>query len=682
MSALAALRRVRLILASGVIVRAIAWGLAAAGTLLIGAVLADIAAPLALGVREALLWIAGASGLCVAFALAVRDRAVLSARDVALWIEEREPALRFRLISAVELGDPRLARDVAPRRWPVLAMRRTGRALATPALIVAVIGALLVLLPAGAVARVRGPRAGDSLERAGVRSSGASRLEPLVALVIAPAYAHAAPRSIDNPATIRALVGSEIVLRGRGAAAGIFARIGNDSVSAASDSADRWSIAARAPVTPAAIELVDRGYEKIITSEPIHDAPPVVTLASPARDTVLRVARGRLSLAATASDDIALESVWFELIVSSGEGETFTFRSAELHKTPVHGKAFDLSGALSLDSLHLKAGDILHVRAAARDANDVSGPGVGYSETRAIRVARPGEYDSVALDAAPPTDEDKSIVSERMLIMLAEALDRQRPTLVHDSLVRESQSIAADQKRLRRTVGDVVFSRLGGSPSGEETVGADSPARARTMQELLARADSATSRAIDPTDFGGGEAPVIAVNTPLLEAYNAMWDAGGALEIGEPGRALPFMRRALAAIERARQAERVYLHGRAPQIVVDVGRARLQGKDKGSSSTRRPLTASDSAAQTRELRFARAMEMLDRARPAAIDSLLLLRIDALSSAPELAAALRDATTALRGDEARAAATALARARRALGGIPVARDSLSRWGVVP
>jgi hypothetical protein len=62
-----------------------------------------------------------------------------------------------------------------------------------------------------------------------------------------------------------------------------------------------------------------------------------------------------------------------------------------------------LSAVISIDSLGLKPGDIVHLRAVARDANDVSGPGIGVSETRSIRIARSDEYDSVAVDAAAPS---------------------------------------------------------------------------------------------------------------------------------------------------------------------------------------------------------------------------------------------------------------------------------------
>ena len=77
------------------------------------------------------------------------------------------------------------------------------------------------------------------------------------------------------------------------------------------------------------------------------------------------------------------------------------------------------------------------------------------------------------------------------------------------------------------------------------------------------------------------ETPLVATNRPLLEAYNAMWSASSELEIGEPGKAIPFMKKALDALQAARSAERIYLRGKTRAVVVDIDRVRLQGKDKG-----------------------------------------------------------------------------------------------------
>ncbi|MGH7623348.1 MAG: hypothetical protein ACREMU_13475, partial [Gemmatimonadaceae bacterium] len=125
----------------------------------------------------------------------------------------------------------------------------------------------------------------------------------------------------------------------------------------------------------------------------------------------------------------------------------------------------------------------------------------------------------------------------------------------------------------------------------------------------------------------------------------------------------------------------VYLRGAAPPVVVDVSAARLQGPEKGASSVRAPVPA-DTAEAARARRFARIVAQARRHPAAAIDSLLVLRIDALAGAPDFAAALHDAATAMRGRRPDDAATALAHARRLLAGAPVVRDSIARWGIVP
>ena len=194
---------------------------------------------------------------------------------------------------------------------------------------------------------------------------------------------------------------------------------------------------------------------------------------------------------------------------------------------------------------------------------------------------------------------------------------------------------------------------------------ADSADSARAA--LLRAASAATSTGEEILDFEGDETPVIAINRPLLEAYNAMWEASRELDQGETARALPPMRRALEAIQRARQAERIYLRGKAPAVVVDLGRVRLTGKETGSASARVPRPPADPAAARRAARLAAAIELSSREPAAAIDSLVLLRVEALDAAPPLAAAIADALEALRGG--RDATALLARARRvAEGGV--------------
>ena len=45
----------------------------------------------------------------------------------------------------------------------------------------------------------------------------------------------------------------------------------------------------------------------------------------------------------------------------------------------------------------------------------------------------------------------------------------------------------------------------------------------------------------------------------------------------------------------ARSAERLYLRGTPPRVVVDLARVRLTGKDKGTPGARTPRLATDAA---------------------------------------------------------------------------------------
>ncbi|MEO6877056.1 MAG: hypothetical protein ABI205_01160, partial [Gemmatimonadaceae bacterium] len=500
MNVFSRLRVVRAILVMGVALRAVVWGAAVALTLVVGVAVADLATPLPASVRGMLLGVAIIAAVVAATALAWRDRAALSLSRVALWVEERFPQLEYVLVTAVETGHAGPMR-VSPELWASAARRRTARALGVPVAVVAAVVVVILAMPRGAMARVRTPHAGDALERPGRANAAASRLTPLVAEVVPPAYSGERTLTVDEPSDVRALVGSTFTLRGRGDGSTIVARLAGDSsvhaTLAATTAGDRWTMVLRVPAHAVAVQLSDRSFSRVVVIEAVADNPPAVTLVMPARDSVLRTPRGRIALSANVNDDFGISSASFEYIVSSGEGETFTFRSGVLgavKPNALHALHASLSSSLSIDSLSLKPGDIVHLRAVARDANIVSGPGLGVSETRSIRIARTDEYDSVAVDAAAPSEADKSLVSERMLIMLTEALDKKRRVLPRDTLIRESHAIAVDQQSLRRSVGELVFSRLGGNPSGEEHSGDDNPARAKTMEELLARADAATNK--------------------------------------------------------------------------------------------------------------------------------------------------------------------------------------------
>jgi uncharacterized protein DUF4175 len=681
-SATTFVRAIRTPIVAAIVTRALLAGGAAWTTALLGVAIADAVHPLSLTTRLATRFIAVAAGVSVTLAFLWRDRQARSLDHIALWLEERVPALDYALVTQLELERQGRSTSVLTTwpQWRDIVAVRALRALVVPVVIAIAALAATALLPGGSVARVRAPRVGDALLHAPSASPTASRLTPLVATIQPPAYSGLARAVLDDPSTLAGLAGSEVILEGRAGGSGITARLGDAALGLTSGS--NWSVRFRMPARASVVTLRDRSHERLIALEPRVDAPPVVVLSSPTRDSVLRRPTGTVTLAAHATDDFGLASANFEVILSSGEGESFTFRTLTLGSVRPVADSSSIGGTLALETLGLKPGDLLHIRAVARDRNDVTGPGFGASETRTLRIARAGEYDSVAVESASAPPEEQSVVSQRMLIMLTEALERRRPKLARATVLDEASHISTDQKRLRRTVAEVIFSRLG-EPSGEETKEDEAHERL-TPDELLKRADEATDRlsGTGALDFEGGETPVVAVNRPLLEAYRAMWDATMALDQGEPGRALPPMRVALAAIERARQAERIYLRGRPPAAVVDIEKVRLAARETVTPAPRAPRASLDSARARLARRFANAVSVLSTRPAAAVDSLLLLRIDALDVEPRFATALNDLVSVLRRGQSAQVPRLSALARRSLDGAPRVRDSLGTWSVAP
>lgn len=698
----------------------IARGQALLRAVVAGAVAATLVLLLARGVRRNAMaldsprdgLIAVLVGAVVALAawLVVRARqpAVTTLR-AALWLEERAPCAHA-LVTLVEHAEgalpasveSRLAAQAAPTSsaspvWLGAARRRAWRG---PALLAAVAVTVFVgSLRWPAVQHV--PR-DVAVSAPGVRSVATgprpSRLADWRIEVTPPAYARRASRTLEDASTVQALPGSRLRVLGRGDTTGLTAAwiVRGDAVRATAigvrGEADRWVADVIMPARPAALRFGDAraGTDRVLTLVPHPDSLPVVQLLQPARDVVQRDSTGPLTLVALARDDLGLGSVRFELIITSRAGERYTARTVVLGARALEGRVRDSAVAsTTLEALGLVPGDVVHLRAVARDRHPAADREAGVSETRSLRIARADEYDSVAVDAAPPPAVDSSLLSQRMLLVLTERLEARRPRLAREVLVTESRRLAAEQARIRRAVSGIVFQRLSGDGESEhvhyEGDGHDHglvvqagklvptvpSARANVMPGATPPPSLAT-----PGDATAGESPIVGINRPLLEAYNHMWDAGRALELADPAAAIPPMRRALEAIQRARAAERVYLRGRTRPIVVDLARVRLAGRDTGQASARRAgerLPARDAVWDAR----LRAAAIGLAADPiAGRDSLLALRLDALEARPDVADALERVLEAVRtgGD----VTEALVRARRTIAP-PRRRDALPAWG---
>lgn len=689
-------------------------------------------------VPPVLLWVALVSASLVAWWLARRRVRDLGDLRAALWIEERGAAAgpaagrapSFALVTLVEAAavlDASSADTAAGSAvrsdlravvdHPLLqasaqavlagtdiprALQRTARhQLLGPALFVA--GACTVLVVAPALRRGALAPTDDGV-RAAARTGGTPvAVPPLGAWrvrVAAPAYTRLAPREFGDVSNVSAVRGSVVQLRGSGPRPDrVLERVLERALAPTPDQAggatdtvptaprvralvptldgDGWQVRTVATDGPVTVELARGGRARLLVIEGRADSIPVVTLLQPARDSVFRTPVGRLALVAALRDDIGLSQARFELIVTSGEGERFTARTVVLGATTFSGDAAGTRRAtvratMDLTGLALAAGDIVHLRAIARDAHPSPAREYGSSETRSFRIARAAEYDSVAVEPAPPPEVDRSLLSQRMLLLLTEKLVRQRPVLTRRAVLNESMRLARDQARLRQAVGDVVFQRLSGDVSGEHahSAGDGHDHGVEQQQGKLALTGGNAGGVLEE----GDDSPVIAINQPLLEAYNAMWDAGRALEQGEPAAAIPPMRLALAAIERARAASRLYLRGTPPTVIIDLAKVRLAGKDTGVTNARRAREAMPPREARRADRLVRAAQLAARDGSAARDSLAVLRADALGDAPAFAAAVSAVLDAL--NTGADATDAFVRARRVLG--VVTRTDAGVW----
>ncbi len=634
----------------------------------------------------------------VLLALQQRRRGRIDAVRAALWMEEQLPA-DFALVTLVEravsvgesesmtaLASPTDIRlvdaynvTIARVDAATLQMRHALRAatahqLRGPALFAIGVVALLVFLRDARPAAFLNADS-DALVFTGRAISknsvpiGAWRVR-----IIPPSYAGLRVVDGGDAESVRALAGSRLELVGSGdVPLSLSARVLADSSTAAWHiaaiaTANGWQMMLTTVALPTELRVTRGSVTRLLLIDGYADSIPRVKLTLPARDSVLRRATGVLPLEAMLHDDLGLANAAFELIVSSGEGERFTARTvrvgARAYARNHDGNIRDavLRVALNLDSMLLGPGDIIHLRAVARDAHPAASREIGTSETRSFRIARVSEYDSIDVDPAPPPEVDKSLMSQRMLLLLTEKLAARRLRLARPVLLDESSKLARDQVRLRLAVGDVVFQRLGGASSGAHAEGAaDKAGPPIGKADLLAEEE-------------GDDSPVVAINKPLLEAYNAMWDAGRALEQGDTKGAIPHMKIALAAIERSRAASRLYLRGKSPTVIVDLAKVRLAGRDTGITNARIARGTLSVKSAARETRLLAAAVLAARNASDARDSIAVLRLESVSDAPDFARALDALLFALRRGEDVTAR--FVQARRVLGGI--VRENGGAW----
>jgi hypothetical protein len=259
-----------------------------------------------------------------------------------------------------------------------------------------------------------------------------------------------------------------------------------------------------------AVMNADTLARRVLAIDAVPDAPPVVALVEPAADVVVATAHGVIPIVASAHDDSGIADFQLVWILSSGSGESFSFTDGGAAWDAVSDDDGVRTGRFALDlaGLGLGPGDVLHVRAVARDGNDVTGPGEGVSATRLIRIAREGEEDEATTLIGFPLEPEKDpILSQRMIILLTEKLIERAPALSAAAVRTESEDIARQQARLRERLADIIYARSSGQEHEEGSGGAGDLSarrppidslppgeRERRLQEILDAASAATGQ--------------------------------------------------------------------------------------------------------------------------------------------------------------------------------------------
>ncbi|HEU4456751.1 MAG TPA: hypothetical protein VFR81_27025 [Longimicrobium sp.] len=625
-----------------VLLRGLVWApaLFAASALLL--VLADLVVPLRAILREVLRWLPvllGGGFLAWSIHRIVRPPAP---RRFALLAEERIPALQNRLLTAFDLAEG-MSDGVVGRAFVAEAERRMrdvgvdGVAPARVRLPSMILGGSVALMAAFALAfpsaaaeawtRWMNPADAYASKWQEVRAETLPNVEaPPIPLfdelrwtVQPPAYARLDAREGRGDDPISALPGSRVRIRSRfpdrwdGVRAGA---IGGASLPVRR-AGEEWIVEYVMPPDARGLSLeamADGGVvdRRIVPLAPLPDQPPDVQLMEPREDLVLASGAGRITLRATAADDYGVGAFDLHWTHSRGSGESYEFVEGDwaFARVSQNGKTSTGELVVDLGTLRLQPGDIMHIRAVARDRNNVTGPGESVSRTRIIRVARPEEMDQINTDVGVPPELPKDpVMSQRMIILMTERLIRERPRLSRQQLQARSSEIAQHQSRLREVVGEQVYIReadqaiqqgeqdfsyleqggTGARHAEEHAAETD----ARTPEDILEEASEATgSGSAEEFAHRHDESAILDVNRDLMRLHNLMWNSQQELNLAKPDTALPYQYEALKIIQQMNQAERTYPRGDVRVDPINPSEARNQGKMDDVAPAARSASAS------------------------------------------------------------------------------------------
>jgi hypothetical protein len=568
------------------------------------------------------------------------------------------------------------------------------------ALTAAFLGVALLALPAGRdvlTTRWLSPPTPSAVGAA----SGASRSDPgdappsigsLEFRVVPPEYTGLPETRSGAETTLSALPGSVIEVRGSGnaGAPGLTADVvgGTPLVPVSTDSG--WSLTWRVGSEDRGLALtLSEGTQvteqRVVPLRLLRDRPPQVEMLEPTEDQVFATSTGRIPIEVVARDDFAVDDLSLHWVVSRGSGESFDFDEGvwlwDTDEQTERGRVGQRG--LSLDELALGPGDIVHIRATATDANTVTGPGLGVSTTRQIRISRDADLADVTTLIGFPIDREREpLLSQRMIILLTEELRDSTPNPEAAAFQEAATEIADEQARLRARIGEQIFSRATGAmqdpeahldfEEGEAEVFLD---ELEAMVEQGPVIDPVTGIAsianVDIPAHDHDSDPIIAINRSLLTVYNYMWDAERELRGASLDPSLVPQYLALDELQRLRESERVFARGRVSEPIIDVDGARGTGELDGAEPSARTTPVAGASSESRVVASIDELLTSREAPSGRLHSILLsgLALDLLEadSNPVAAELLADAARLAETGDASATRDALQRAYRALSG---------------
>ncbi|HEL4806982.1 TPA: hypothetical protein UN084_002520 [Stenotrophomonas maltophilia] len=358
----------------------------------------------------------------------------------------------------------------------------------------------------------------------------------------------------------------------------------------------------------------------------VADRAPSVRVLEPTASLVLGTPGQRQwALRFEASDDYGVAAqATLSITTTQGSGENITFvkRSVTLAGSG-EATARRFAHTLDLAALGAQPGNDVIAQLEVRD-NHAPTPQTGRSSSVILRLPSA----EVALGAELEGRIKKTLPayfrSQRQIIIDAEALIRQRPSLAAEDFVKRSDAIGVDQRILRLRYGQFLGEESEGvakPPPTSDLPTSDAPTAdghdddhehdhgpQAGAQDDHGHDHGSTANADIPPVFGSetdvlseyGHTHDHAEATTLLDpqtratlkaALDQMWSAEGELRQGRPEQALPFAYKALGFIKQVQQAERIYLARVGPELPpIDESR-RLGGDRAGLASRELPLAA-------------------------------------------------------------------------------------------